>query len=228
VGASPALKTHRLKLVCRVFSLFAALVLSWGAQADTLFSNLGHAPNDMETWKTADRRFATDFLTGDSATLVTGISMPLFNSSPDTHGFTASIFTDFAGAPGRVLVGAFSLSVPAGELGTNQTFGVSSGLSLAANTPYWVVVQIDQDITVPGNAGWREDYNGQATDPGTPFTTIAATDVKTSADNGATYVDFFPGNYHFSLTGSIPEPNGAALLSIGCLVGAARRPRKRS
>lgn len=145
--------------------------------------------------------------------------MSLFNSSPDSHNFTASIFSDLSSEPGPILVGSFDVfSVPANQTSIANFSATSSGLSLVPNTPYWLVLQINEDISVPGFAGWRED-SGQARDPGTVFTTIAATKTKASFDSGATYTDFFTGNFHYSLTGTVPEPTTSALLFSGILLG---------
>jgi hypothetical protein len=212
-----------MDLAKSLFLLTTMQLLGGMTRADVLFSNLNQTPTDMEAWKTTNIRFATDFLTANSGTIVTGVTMSLFNSSPDNHNFTASIFNDVSGAPGPVLIGSFDVfSVPGNQTSVANFSTTSPGLSLAANTPYWLTLQINENITVPGVAGWRED-SGQATDAGTLFATVSSTDTKYSSNSGASYSDFFPGNFHYSITGNVPEPTTGALFLAGFLLAGARR-----
>lgn len=198
------------------------------ATATTLISNLGQTVSNSVQLDTTVERNATGFMTGGSAAAVTGVTFNLLNQDTAPHTLTASIFTSSAGSPGT-LVGAFDtpLSVSASDSVFATHSATSSGISLAANTAYWLVLALDQNITF-NHVNWGVD-SFVTTDPGTGFTTSSASNLKHSSNSGSSYSNSIAGFGSFELVGLVPEPGSSGLLSMaiaGALL-ARRRPRPR-
>lgn len=205
-----------------------ALVLSaaQAASAATVFSNLGESTLLGEGPSNTSLRMATDFLTDASASTITGATLSMLSANTSfANTYTVSLFADNgADAPGA-LVGTFDpFTVPANTSGLSNHTAVSTGINLAANTAYWVVLQLNHAGS--GNlSGWALTTS-QATDAGSVFTTIPATSVMWSFDAGASYGSHTDGNYQFSLESSaVPEPSRALLLLGGLACAFLRRRR---
>jgi PEP-CTERM motif len=211
----------KIRTIFRVIAMLAVLAAS-KASADTFFSNLNQMQNNTSNLVLTADRLASDFMTSGSATTVTGATLFMENPDSPNHTFTLSLFTDNgSGAPGT-LVGSFNnFTVPGGSaLGDYST--TSAGVSLAANTAYWAVLQPDENGVFTAAGQWAST-SSQATDAGT-FSTIPSTLGQSSHDGGATWQPIVTtpqatANFEFSLSGAvaIPEPATWALLTIGLL-----------
>jgi hypothetical protein len=176
--------------------------------------------NAAASLDTLNTRLASDFLTDGTPWTITGISAQMGNTAFITHTITFSIFTDNgSGKPGN-LVSVFDTpaSLPAGESGIFTA--TTTGINLQANTPYWVVGQVDVTPEL-GTVSW--DFNlGEGTD-GSPFTTVSGTQIQRSLTAGVLYSDIDKGNFMFALQGDItlvPEPQNwlALLVTVGTFV----------
>jgi hypothetical protein len=187
--------------------------------AAAFFSNLGLTTNGFfgGNLDNTSYRLATDFLTGASPTTITKAVLRLENPDNIGHHYTLSLFTDGgSGLPGS-LVGSLntSLIAPLANPAVTNSFS-SSGITLAPNTAYWAVLQINEAIT--NSDSFWSGLGSQATDPGSLFSTIPGTATKRSTDSGATWTDGSTGNFWFSLSGTtVPEPATFALVGIGVL-----------
>lgn len=209
--------------------LALALVFPVTAPAATLFSTLGQSYDGVAGMFTSADRLATDFQTGASATTITGASLNLANdgNTISLH-FLASLFTDSAGLPGTSL-GSFSTItlLPSNQIPADYS-ATSAGISLSANTKYWLVLKLLED---PDGLSGDWSYNqSNSTDAGSVFTPVSATQIKYSNNNGSTWVDEVGGataNYRYSLTGTTtaPEPGRALLLLAGTCGMVLRRKR---
>jgi hypothetical protein len=194
------------------------ILCSLSLRADTFFSNLGLATNVSFGYNidSPSYRLATDFLTGPSATTVTNATLKLASLDSIGHNFTLSLFTGSGSNTPASLVGSFnSTFLPALSPQTNYSFS-SSGISLAPNTAYWAVLQINENIQNTDSYWWG--LNNQATDAGSVFSTISGTSIELSRDSGATWTDGTTGNFWFSLSGTlVPEPAAFDLVAMGLL-----------
>jgi len=216
-----------------VLAWFSPLLVAGSLSAQTtLFSNVGLGPSGPANLLNPSYRYATDFLTNSLPSTLTNVTVKLNNLDNISHTFTASIFTDNAGSPGT-LVGSFN-SVTVAPNGSYADYSSisSGGISLAANTTYWEVLQMNE--TTGGGSAPQVAYNDtENSDAGSLFATIAATALKTSSNGGASYTDvtFFGspvhGNYQFAVKGTqtAPEPSCAILMASGLWVLAHRRRR---
>jgi hypothetical protein len=218
----------------RTTPIFAAafLLLAGSIQAaTTLFSNVNQTNAGGGNYLNTGYRYASDFQTDAFSATITGATLYVANFDTGTaHTFTASIFTDNSGTPGT-LVGSFNaFSVPLNTPFANYST-TSTGISLAANTIYWEVLQMNE-ADVSSGPQWGET-SSQATDAGSVYTTVPATALKSSTNSGSSYADVtsfgspVQGNYQFALTGteSVPEPSPALLSSAG--LGAMLLLRRR-
>jgi hypothetical protein len=205
-------------------ALAFSLALSTVTEATTLISNLGQTLSNSVQLDTTFERNATGFMTGSSPASVTGVTLNLLNQDTAPHTLTASIFTNNAGSPG-ILVGTFDtpLSVTASDAVFAQHSATSSGISLAANTAYWLVLGLNQNITF-NHVNWGVE-SFVTTDPVTGFTTSSASNLKHSTNSGSTYTNSIAGFGSFELVGAVPEPASASLLMAGVVSFLVTRRR---
>jgi hypothetical protein len=206
--------------------LIAALGVHIATQlsAATFFSNLGQSYTGGTGLDNTNSRLANDFLTGASPTTIR--TATLFMTNPDNmvHSYTLSIFTDTgSGRPGT-LVGAFdTTSLGPGPAG-NRSFS-SLGISLAPNTAYWAVLQMDENI-VNSDSYWSSS-SSQFADAGSVFSTIPTTPQLYSLNGGANWNSAADGNFMFSLSSTVvPEPSTSTIAGAGViLLYLSRRKR---
>lgn len=168
---------------------------------------------------------ASDFRTGGTAVSITSGTFSFANSDDISHVMTPSIYLDVGNKPGTLVgsFGTFSIAAavtPGDFVFANYTVS-SGGISLAANTTYWVVVKVDQATDLPFPVVWNTT-SGQGVDVGSTFTTVSGTQVQYSSDGGSTWANANlgsgAGNALYSLSGSpvaVPEP------ATGCLLAGA-------
>ena len=127
-----------------LLTFFATLIfsLSLSAQAATLLSNTAN-PTDGGYGGGPDS--ADHFTTGTVPLTVTSIRV-LWESLGGVPGVNqVGIYTDAAGAPSGTLVGSFFTNPAATTTGIVEYTG---NVALAANTTYWMVVDITDDSEV--------------------------------------------------------------------------------
>lgn len=194
------------------------------SHAGLLFSTLGQTGGGTVGLNFPTERWASDFLTGASATTATSTSVRLFNDDTIAHSYTASIFNDAGGMPGT-LVGSFSSIVaPAQSVSFANFTGVSTGISLAANTIYWEVLKVNETY-LDGASAWQATPS-QTADFGSVFTPVAGTGVLFNGDGGSFWDDLFADNQGmFSLeTTPVPEISSTAFtMVLACTAMAMRR-----
>jgi hypothetical protein len=200
-----------------------AMVSSVSAQAGVVLSNMGATGTDNTSTNTntdivANDRIAAGFTTGSTDQILDWVALWTFNNDSDITR-TVSIFSDAAGSPGTVFGTSTATTVP----GTKGRYQFDfSGVTLAANTKYWVLPAVDLAwYTVQGGAA-PTAQNGS----GFSF------DGMKETFNGGTSWNPLATNYTLAISTSdvppaaIPEP---ALTSLLCLSGIAlirRRMKK--
>jgi hypothetical protein len=206
-----------MKLNC--FLLIALLGLRFAGPSHAQivpFSNLSESDNGAAGFNSLEDRSASDFITDGTAWKITSITARMANSSAlTTHTVTFSIFADDgSGRPGS-LVSLFDTpaSVP-----PNTGFGLftatSPGITLQANTPYWLVGQ-DNDVSPGGTVTWR--FTSSEGNSGS-FSTVPGTLILSSPNGGGNWLNGGAENQLFRLEGTpIPEPQTwiAVVVTLG-------------
>jgi hypothetical protein len=186
--------------------------------AAILISNLGQAEGGGGSFNDTQTRLATDFLTGTSATRVTGATLFMRNPDSIAHTFTLTLFTDNgSGSPGSPIASFAPFTIPASPAYYSDCSTTSTGISLVAHTAYWAVLQMNQNSV--GNGAWWALTQTAATDAGSVFSTISTGGAKGSFNSGASWnASSPPLNMQFSLQGVVvPEPATFVLTALGLL-----------
>jgi len=199
-----------------------AMVSSVSAQAGVVLSNMGAAGTTNTSTNTNTDVLATDllaagFTTGSTDQVLDWVALWTFNNDT-AFNRTVSIFSDASGSPGTSFGTSTATNVP----GTKGRYQFNfSGVTLAANTKYWVLPQVglswylEKDLVAP------TAQNGSG---------FISNGVKASP-NGGTSWNSSVFNYTLAISTSdvpaaVPEP---ALTSLLCLSGIAlirRRMKK--
>jgi hypothetical protein len=162
------------------FLLTAALLLGAASACPADFiSTLGQPFNvtSGNVFATTDR-VATDFLTDNTARTITTLRVKLANNDDVQHNLRFSIFTNSGtNVPGVQVGTSFTdITMNAGDVGFQDRTATNAGISLAANTTYWLVMQqleagSTDVVTWDGNSG-------QGTDAGSVYSTVAGTQLQ--------------------------------------------------
>ena len=197
-----------------------AMVSSACAQAGVVLSNMGsNGLTDTSGFLNGDvlldTRLASGFTTGSVAQKLDWVSLVGFNN--DVTQKTVAIFSDNAGNPGTVFATSAVRNV-----GTKDVYKFDfTGVTLAANTKYWVLPQV-------GLSWYRETNDAAPTEQNSSGFTYSG--VLRSIDSGSSW-STRSDNYTLAISTSdvpaaVPEP---ALTSLLCLSGIAlirRRMKK--
>jgi hypothetical protein len=216
--------SFRPLLLAAIASLFAA-----NASAAVLFSTLGQTNNSPSVLFDTDYRLASDFKTQGLGANITGLTLALSNVDIIAHSFVAHLYADVGGVPDATALTSFSTQViAAGISGVNQLFS-HPGYSLAANTNYWVVLEMLENID-PGPFGDTPIWSGNTSDGidgGGSFLEVTTTKAQFSFDAGASWNDASADNFLFNVIGTtvVPEPSRAVLAIAGLFVLGFRRRR---
>jgi hypothetical protein len=215
-------KGFQVKLF-RIFAIAAlAMVSSSSVQAAVVLSNMG--PNGVtDTSDTTNTNImdesllAVGFKTGSVAQQLDWVSLVAKNENPGTK--FVQIFSNNAGNPGSSIASSAGTSV-----GSKNVYQFNfSGVSLAANTTYWVLPQSGLDWYVEADNAAPTAQNGSGfTYEGSRYT-----------EEGDWYTSGFNYTIAVSTTSDEPPPPGPvpepALTSLLCLSGIAlirRRMKK--
>jgi len=116
-------------------------------EAEVLASNLASASSPSMT---TGSYLATDFITGNASSAITGASfkgfnyttLNFYNPSGGNILIGYSLYTDNAGKPGTYIPdSSFGVTVPAPNF-SGQTFSFPANITLTANTIYWLVATV--------------------------------------------------------------------------------------
>jgi hypothetical protein len=197
--------------------LLAAVVLTRAAapavQGQVILSNnlsattAGTETASGTTWLTAS------FGTGSTSYTLNSVTLLLANTTAGQASL--SLYSDGTLEPGTALG---TLTAPASYSGAlaNTTFA-ASGLTLAANTTYWVVLR-----ATSGAIDWAWTSDNTGTGVGFQHT------WGSSDDAGSTWFTFDTFPTQFSITATpVPEPGSLALVGVGA-VGLLLRRRRRT
>lgn len=209
--------------------VLAAIVglFSANASAAVLFSTLGQGINTTGIINDADIRFASDFETAGSGATITGLTLKMSNGDTIAHNFKTSIYSDLGGTVGTLLTDFSTEMIAANQVGAIDKLFTHAGHSLAANTKYWVVIEMLEgivdntfDVTWTGNTIDGIDGGGS-------FLEVTSSETQVSFDAGASWGDFQTGNFLFNVIGVtvVPEPS-RAVLAIAGLFGLCFRRRR--
>ena len=166
----------------------------------TLFSNLGQPASSPSTL--FGEIFATGFMTGPDATLLTGLTLKLANDSPALiESAPTFLYDDSSGRPGSLL-GTFSpinLRVEPFQLDVLISFG-HAGLYLQPHHAYWI------GLTSPDNLGWW-NTGSFTSDQGSagPIQSSPLLPLMITSDEGATWLDGPGYTFMYSLSGQVVD-----------------------
>jgi len=207
----------------------AALLLlsSSGAFAATLFSNLGQTSSGTAAGIAIPGQLvATEFVTGGSASSVTGLAIRIQNNDNIQHSYSAHLYADSAGAPqANGLLATFtpvSATLTASQTAL-ATFS-HAGLALGANTRYWLALGIGENSSLSSSAFVETASN--AADVGSIFSNASPPNMFNSPNSGGFWTDTITAqNGQFSLEGSlvVPEPSRMMLTLLGLFMLFFRR-----
>lgn len=200
------------------------------ASATTLFSTLGGTATEVFD-DDPTVRVASDFRTTPlQSSTITGIRATVSNTDFVDHTFRASLYSDAAGSVGSLVAAFSSILLPAESAGENLLTFSHAGISLAADTTYWLVLEtLEGEYDTNAVSWWGVD--AAAADAGSPFATVNSTDVLRSDIGNPNWAPFLPGlitNLDFDLIGTldgVPEPSRAMLAGLGCALLLMRRRR---
>ena len=188
-----------------------------------LFKNTNQSFTDTNRLQQTTDRLACDFTTGSTSTLVQSTTLTMFCNNlanATSHNFTVKIQADNSGTPGSV-VGTFNTFSLNTAQSVQNGFATTSGISLAANTTYWEVLQINETPTSE-IVGWYRTTS-QSADAGSLYSIVPATQVLFSSNSGSTWSNVYTGNSLFRFDGLAPEPAFALPL---CAMAALLRRRR--
>lgn len=215
-----------MKRLLILFTSGLLLTLSAPSRAATLFSNLSQTHSDWVGVAVTTQRLASEFMTGVDASTVTGLSVSMANFDTVGHTVSAYLYSDTGGGVPASLLATFTAvdnSLASGGVAELATFS-HAGISLAANTRYWIAMAVNEN-GINSSPAWSMTTSNTA-DTGL-FTVSTPPNRIYSTDSGSTWLTPGPGeNGRFSLEGTaVPEPGRASLLLAGCLAVVLRRRR---
>ncbi len=182
--------------------LICALVLSSAVSvpAATVYSTLGQSVDQFYNFHDAASRWASDFHTGSDPSTITAITIAMTNPDSIDHHFTFALYTENSGGPGT-LVETFdgTIAVPALTFPRTDFSTTDAGIGLAADTTYWLVVGINENLNASTSIIASTD--SLSPDAGSVFSPVNSTLELMSVDGGADLSQRCCGQYRFCLSG---------------------------
>lgn len=195
------------------------LSLAVCACGQSFLSTLNDTVNNAWGLGNNGTELAQQFTTGSQSEAIGSVSVDILGVSG--AAFTISLYDDVSGQPGTMLSNGL-LSGPSSPTSSSINLYDATGLTLAANTTYWVVFN--------NNDGGQVDVANAAS---SSFTTSAGWTLGSTGF----YYGSSPGPYNLGYTGSAtplfsidsvaaPEPTTSAFLALGGLILAVQLRRK--
>jgi len=166
---------------------------------------------------------AAPFLTGPSAATLNSVTFYEFTFGNPTGSLNVSIYGDNNGTPGSTLSGG-GLSGPATPHGSSfLTYTAGAPLTLAPNTPYWVVASSDTPSTGPNVYGWLQAPSSSfVSSVGWSYTTSFRASFDFTHDQGSNWFHG-AGSLFLAVDGAlVPEPSAFVFLCLACAVALRR------
>jgi hypothetical protein len=190
-----------------------------------IVNDLAAAPNTVAGAVNvgSDAWWAQSFTTPNTSYSVDSVSVKLQNLTSPSGTYTVSLWdaTGGSGVPGVSLatIASGNVSSLSTDL-TDYTFIAPAGLTLAANTSYFVVVSASQPSTGsnPSNLGWSstQDTTPTSTGPGQ----IGGWSTRNADVNGSWDLLISGNPFQIAVAGTaVPEPGLYAVLSGLGLIG---------
>ena len=189
------------------------------SQAAFIVGNLDQATaNNSNAIQFNSMYFAQEFNVGSQSYTLSSIMALLGNQISPTTNF-AKLVTDSGGAPGTQVVANFTFpTVPTANPGSNVEFDpTASGVTLAANTNYWFVLE-----STAGTGFYEWGFVGPTLTAGSVGTLGS---LEKSVDNGATWIpESGTAKGMIQVNGtplgpSVPEPSSLILMGLGGAIG---------
>ncbi len=182
---------------------FAVSLLTCAAHASTVASNLGETPTDVD-FVSGSYWDAASFSTDDQIYTLNFVSLLLSNTAPGQA--LVSLYADNGGSPGALIGNLTSPDLYPSDQSLVDFDG--DGLSLAADTSYWTVLQ-----ALSGEFAWSWTESNQGSGPG--FQTVWAN----TADGGQDWSVYGDQPMMMGVDGTAaaatPEPVTIGLLLTG-------------
>ncbi len=211
------MKMDRFSSKLLAIAALAAGLQAGALNAESFLSTLDSTPNNI--WSIGTFEVAQMFTTGNTSKDIGSVSVKIDGVTSQTCNFSVSIYSDNAGSVGSVL-GTGLLSGPSVPASFALNTYAASGLTLGANTPYWLVFR---------NTGSGDVYVAD-TQGGTTVVTSSAgwTTPNTSAyrfDTSGSFNTWANALPVFSIdsVAPVPEPATLSLAAIGGLLLVFRR-----
>ncbi len=222
--------TKNQQILAKIGGGSLALLLSLGlgqqAYAVTLVENLSESNDGIGSinfnfWN------GSSFTTGSSSYNLQSATL-LFQQLTASPNLFVRLYSNSSGTPGT-LITSFTNPASITTSLANNTFTLATPYTLAANTTYWLVSGVSDNV---GNYQWG--YTTSYAQTGLPGWTIGDGYVESNNQGGGWTSFPTDGPYQFSLEGttstpptSVPEPGSVvALLGLGGL-GLASSLKKR-
>jgi hypothetical protein len=217
--------THQTKGNLMKNRIIGATFLSWllgmavSASGQSLLSTLNNTAQGAWGIGTNGTVVAQQFTTGSQSEDIGSISVDIWASPGSGTAFTVSLYDDVSGQPGTMLSNGL-LSGPGAPAGSGISLYDATGLTLAANSTYWIVFNNTDGPEVlisnvassssTTSAGWTLDATGfyYASSPG-PYNTG--------------YTGLATPLFSIDSPSSVPEPSAGAFLLLAGLIPVARR-----
>lgn len=193
------------------------------ASGQSLLSTLNDTQNNAWGIGTNGTVVAEQFTTGSQSEAVGSVSVDIL-ASPGSTAFTVSLYDDVSGQPGTLLSNGL-LSGPSSPTSSSINLYDATGLTLAANTTYWVVfnntdggevgLAAASSLSSTSSAGWTLGSTGfyYASSPG-PYNTG--------------YTGLATPLFSIDSPSSVPEPSTGAFGFLAGLIfswrGCRRQP----
>ncbi len=217
----------------RPIALAAAIagLLAANASAAVLFSTLGQSNGAAQSIFDTTYLLATDFETQADGATITGLTLNLTNVDSISHSFKVWLHSDISGSVGASLTNFSTETLVANQSGAlNKLFTHDTGYSLVANTKYWVVLEMLENVANPlsGNDPTWSGNSGDGIDGGGSFLEVTSTKAMFYDSFAANWTDSIADNYLFNIIGTlspVPEPSRVVLAIAGLFVLGFRRRR---